>query len=180
MATWKVTTRELDGVKTRGIVLPNVVQEDFDHIPSAAYGSTRETDGKGVVISAEVPEDRFLPFDKPGKRLERKAIVTVKAHTPDGRFIQVPFEDQINNHIASPESGLGIQPYVRKGYTVYWDPATGKSLFCQTWGCHAEANYKLTGDGFCSEAHQMITRPPAQAGSFSLGATTSTRWAGQA
>lgn len=179
MATWKVTTQEIDGVKTRGIILPDVNQDDFDHPASAALGAVVTKASDGQIESVEIPEKRFIPFWKPGRRLETKAIVTVKAVTPDGRLIQIPLEDQINNHVASPETGLGLQGYIRKGFTVFWDPQTGQSAFCQTWGCYAEANYKDHG-GYCSEVHAGISKPKVNSQGFSMGATTSTRWAGSA
>lgn len=178
MATWKVVTREVDGEKRRGLILPNVDQTAFDFPPTAAYGSETTKDDSGRVLEVVIPEDRFVPFAKPGGRLETKALRMIKAHTPDGRLVQIPMEDQINNHIASPENGIGLQPYIRKGFLVYWDPQTGKTAFCQTWGCWAEAKYTKELNGFCSLQHNAITEPKVERGGFSMGATTSTRWAG--
>jgi hypothetical protein len=183
MAT-KPTTRTIDDQKVRGVVLPDVDTDAFNHIPSTAIGSVAvredESDVRSRIVDAEVPKGRFLPFDRPGRRIETKAIYTVKAHTPDGRLVQLPLEDQINNQIASPENFVGLQYYVRKGFEVFIDFATGKALFCPTWGCYAEWNDKY--HGFCSEAHQAVTKPEAgkEASGFSLGATTSARWSGRA
>ncbi len=175
MATWKVTTREIDGEKVRGIILPNVIKEDLDHIPSSAYGSIAIRDDEGRVVDANVPEDRFFPFAKAGARLETKKLVTVKGVSKGGVLNQYPFEDQINNHVQSPETGLGIQGHIRNGATIWWDPQTGNSLICMTWGCWAEAQHKKFGN-FCTAAHRSISLPEKQAAGFGAGATTSATW----
>lgn len=161
MATWKVITR--DG--QRGIVLPDVVREDLDRDPTAAFGSVVE-DGEWK----SVPKDRFVPFAKPGGRLEAKRMYTIKAHSPDGVLRQIPLEGQINNHTASPDTGLGLQLYIRRGYVVYWDPADHSTAFCPTWGCFAEANKKF--NNFCTPEHKEISQPEQDRQGFSLNPTT--------
>lgn len=174
MATWKVTTREIDGEKVRGIVLPNVDQSELDFKPSAAYGSEVVRDTDGTVLDVIVPEDRFVPFAKPGGRIDSKRLLTVKAHTPAGVLVQIPLEDQINNQIASPETALGLQPYIRKGFTVYYDPTDQSLAFCGARDCWAEPVKKLIH--FCSPAHKDLTRPSDDPGKFGEGATTSRIW----
>lgn len=165
MATWKVITR--DGV--RGVALPDLDLENLDRDPTSAYGSIIE---EGVWVS--VPTDRFVPFTKPGKKIEQKAIYTVKAVSPDGVLRQLPMEGQINNHVQSKATGLGLQPYVRKGYTIFWDPADGSTAFCPTWGCFAEPKKGL--NNFCSQEHKNITAPDTQRSTFSINPTTSSRY----
>jgi hypothetical protein len=144
----KVTTR--DGV--RGVIAPDVILDDIDHIPSSAYQAevTYEdpTDPKSRVVDAVVPTKRFVPFQKPGMRLENKALYTVKAFDPGGVLVQLPLEDQINNQIASPQDFVGLTHYERKEYTILFDRNKRKGLFCPTWGCYAEWDDKI--DGFCN------------------------------
>lgn len=166
MATWKVITR--DG--QRGIVLPDVDLEAMgDKDPTSAYGSIVED---GIWVS--VPTDRFVPFSKAGKKIEQKALYTVKAVSPDGVLRQLPMEGQINNHVQSKDTGLGLQPYIRKGFVVFWDPTDGRTAFCPTWGCFAEP-VKQFGN-FCSSEHKNITAPEQQRSTFSTNATTTQRY----
>lgn len=176
MATWKVSTKEIDGKKVRGIVLPDVDQESLDFKPSAAYGARAITDTDGTVLDVEVPKDRFVPFQEAGGRVATKRLFTVKAHTPAGVLVQIPMEDQINNHTQSPSTGLGLAPYIAKGFLVYWDPQDGSTAFCGTRDCYAEPAAKL--GNFCSPAHKEITRPQGDQSlsGFSQGATTSRLW----
>ncbi len=173
MATWKVTTREIDGEKVRGIVLPNVDRSELDFIPSAAYGSTPVYDSEGLLVDVEIPENRFVPFAKPGSRVASKRLFTVKAHAPNGALVQIPMEDQINNHTQSPSTGLGLAPYIRKGFTVYWDPTDGSTAFCGTRDCYAEP---AKGSNFCTAAHKQIAAPDGARDGFGEGATTSRIW----
>lgn len=163
MAAWKVVTKEIDGEKVRGIMLPAVDPDATNHEPTAMYGGTME--------------ERFMPFQPAGKRVEAKAIYTVKMLKLDGSVVQVGLEDQINNNVAAPSTFLGLHPYVRKGFTIFFDAGTGVGAFCPTWGCWAEWDKKADG-GYCSETHQKITvgdTGEAPAG-FGAGATTSRSW----
>jgi len=163
VATWKVTVR--DG--KRGIVLPDVNLDELNGDPTSAYGSIVE-DG----VWKSVPTDRFVPFDSPGKRIEQKSIFTVKAVSPDGVLRQLPMEGQINNHVQSKDTGLGLQPYIRKGYVVFWDPTDGSTAFCATWGCFAEPDRKKFAN-FCTQQHKNVTAPDTQRSTFSINPTTS-------
>jgi hypothetical protein len=165
VATWKVITR--DG--QRGIALPDVDLEQMVTDPTSAYGSIIED---GVWVG--VPTDRFVPFMKPATRIEKKALYTVKAVSPDGVLRQLPMEGQINNHVQSKDTGLGLQPYIRKGYVVFWDPTDGRTAFCPTWGCFAEPDKKF--GNFCSQAHKDVTQPDVQRSTFSINPTTSSTY----
>jgi len=171
----KVSTREIDGEKVRGIVLPDVDLDAIDFIPSAAYGAESEledpNDSKSRVVDATVPEKRFVPFHRPGLRVETKALYTVKAIDPGGVLVQLPMEDQINNHVASPDDFVGLTGFIRQGFTVLYDLQKGKGLYCPTWGCWAEWND--SNQGFCTGVHLEITKPNRKVTGFSEGATTS-------
>ncbi len=166
---YTVTTRD----KVRGILLP---PPNMDALPwgappsSAAYGAINVLADDGTVLSTEIPEERFLPFSKPGLRVASDQLVTVKAMGPAGNVAQLPMEKQINNHVASPEDYVGIRYYERKGFTVFFDYEKGKGAFCPTKNCHAEWNDKF--EGFCCAPHKAITQPNNSAGRFGEGATT--------
>lgn len=174
MATW---TNLKQGDK-EGILLPDIDRMNFPHEPTAAYGSTTKKARDGSNLDTDVPEKRFVPYAEPDARIEAKAIYTVKAMSPDGVLVQLPLEDQINNNVASPETFVGVQAYVRKGFTLFFDTATGKGAFCPTWGCWAKWN--ADNRGFCTPRHAQITRPEASQNGFSMAATTSARWSGSA
>jgi hypothetical protein len=167
MAGYKVTKD--------GVVLPPIDRERFP-LPSAAYLAETELDGDDRVVSVEIPEERIIPFDKPGKMVEHKRIYTVKGVKPDGTVVQMPLEDQINNNIASPENVVGLQFYVRKGFEAFYDFQTHQGVFCPTRDCWAKWNPKF--DGFCCENHKLITKPGDPARGFGPGSTTTTSMRG--
>lgn len=172
MKTWKVAKR--DGVE--GIILREIDRE-LKELPDSAFGTTTQHDEDGRVLSVDVPEERFLPFAKPGARVGAKQIYTVTAEKPDGTVIQIPLEDQINNNVASPENAIGLQLYIRKGFNVWFDMETGEQAHCPTWDCWAKYNKKF--DGYCSEAHREISKGETDevAGKgFSKGVTTTRGW----
>lgn len=177
----KPTTRTINDEKVRGIRLPKVDRTQFDHVPSAAYEAVATTedpdDPRSVVLDAEVPEDRFLPFQKPGGRVGSKAMYTVKAVDPTGVVVQLPLEDQINNNVSSPDTFLGLNPYAKRGFNILFDPSVGKGVFCPTADCWAE--WDDTYGGFCTEQHRRVTKPPNRETNLSQGATTSGVWAGR-
>lgn len=158
-----------------GITLPNVDREMYP-TPSAAFGAVVETDDDGRVLSVELPEDRFFPFAKPGGRVKHDVLYTVKAMKPSGVVVQLPLEDQINNHVASPENMVGIMPYVRKDFIMFWDMAKMKGDFCPTKDCFAKWNDEFAG--FCDPSHKQITAPRGESLGFGEGATTSKSYRG--
>ncbi len=162
MAKYKVTKD--------GVTLPNVDRERYPN-PSAAFGAVATLDDDKRVVSVELEEDRFFPFSKPALRVKHDVLYTVKAMKPTGVVVQLPLEDQINNQVASPENMVGVMPYVRKDYILFWDMATGKGVFCPTKDCFAKWNDKFAG--FCHPSHQAITKPEGNSLGFGEGATTS-------
>ena len=167
MAAYKVTKE--------GVTLPNIDREEFP-MPSAAFGAVVEVDKEGRVLSVELEEDRFFPFSKPGSRVKHDVLYTVKAMKPSGVVVQLPMEDQINNHVASPENLVGLAPYVRKDFILFWDTKKGKGVFCPTKDCFAKWDDKFTG--FCHPEHQAITAPVGETLGFGEGATTSRSYRG--
>ena len=163
MADYKVTKE--------GLILPNVDREEYP-TPSGAYGAEAVLDDDGRVVSVELAKDRLMPFAKPGKAVKHDVLYTVKAMKPSGAVVQLPLEDQINNQVASPENMVGVSPYVRKGYILFWDK--GKGVFCPTKDCFAKWDDKFTG--FCHPSHRAITAPEGDSKGFGEGATTSRTW----
>jgi hypothetical protein len=112
-----------------------------------------------------------LPFDKPGKSLPGKQLYTIKAIDPSGVLVQLPWENQINNNIASPGDALGLRFYERKGFTLLFDFKTETGTYCPTLDCWA-----AWGEfgGFCSALHRNITSPSAsrEGSIFEANATT--------
>lgn len=162
-------------VTKEGIILPNVDRELFP-TPSAAFGAVVKHDKDGRVLSVELEEDRLFPFHKPGGRVKHDVLYTVKAMKPSGAVVQLPLEDQINNHVASPENMVGIMPYVRKDFVMFWDMAKNKGEMCPTKDCWAKWNDKFTG--FCHPDHLAITSPQGNSLGFGEGATTSKSFRG--
>lgn len=154
-----------------GVTLPPVDRELFE-LPSSAYQAEVEHDKDDRVVSVELAEERFIPFEKPGKVVEHKRIYTIKGVKKDGTVLQMPLEDQINNNIASPENAVGLQFYVRKGIIPFFDFATMAGAFCPTRDCWAKWNNKF--EGFCCEQHKLITRPGDPTRGFGPGSTTTT------
>lgn len=154
----------------KGVVLPDVDLERYPE-PTTAYGAKVDLDEEGKVLSVKLPKERTLMFDKPGRRLETKRLVTIKAHHPNGSIQQLPLEGQINNQIASPSDFVGLRGHLRKGYVVFFDFDRGVPAFCKTWGCYAEAQIE-TG-GFCTPEHKNVTAPEEEAGQFGAASTGS-------
>lgn len=129
-----------------------------------------------------VDEDRLkkLHFTKPGARVASKKLFTVKAFNPNGTLIQLPFEAQIQNTAASSrEDAIGLRRYQSKGFQLLYDFDTGRTIYCATWDCWAQAR---PGNDFCSDGHQNQTMPRQEdtlsGGAFTPGATTKRVWNG--
>jgi len=165
----KISTRD----KVRGIIIP---EPNYDELAwgaepaGAAYGAISEFDADGELVSVTIPEERFVPFAKPGLRVEQHQLYTVKAMGPAGNLTQLPMEKQINNHVASPDDYVGIKYYERKGFVIFFDYAKARGVFCPTKNCWAEWNDKNAG--FCHPVHQKITKPDQGPGRFGADATT--------
>jgi hypothetical protein len=171
MKSWKTVKK--DGVEF--LVLPAIDRERHE-LPSTAYGAEVEHDKDGRPISVALPEDYAVPFAPAGKEVAFKRLYTIKAVKPDGTLVQIPFEDQINNNVASPENAIGLRGYQRKGFHILFDFETHEGAMCPTWDCWAKWDSKL--HGFCSEKHMAITKPKDDAAGsrFGQNATTSASW----
>jgi hypothetical protein len=169
MKTWK--TKKVDGAK--GVSLREIDRDRYP-LPQSAFGADVTLDDDKKAIAVEIPEERFMAFDKPGKRIAAKRLYTVKGEKPDGSVTQIPLEGQINNNLAAPDMFIGLQFYTRKGFNVFFDLETGVGAFCPTWDCWAEWNKDI--NGFCSEAHRNITKPEKAEGPFEAQSTTSAIW----
>ncbi len=158
------TTLTLDRVENPSVSAVGVEFDlDSDGRPNT---DTVRYPGEGDTIT--------LKFAEPGRPVEHKVIYTVKAISPDGVLVQLPLEEQINNHVASPEDFVGLRFYTRKGFTVLWDFEHRLGVYCPTRDCWAKWNDSF--DGACSPQHKAITIPTKEPGKFSDGATTSRSW----
>lgn len=169
----RTTGNEMKVTKT-GVTLDRV-----DNPQASTFGVEFDVDEDGKVIedSVRYPEDGDsieLKFAEPGARVEHKVIFTVKAINPHGVIVQLPLENQINNHVASPDDFVGLRFYTRKGFVLLWDFENARGVFCPTRDCHAAWNDEFSGT--CSPEHEAITVPKQTPGRFSDGATTSRSW----
>lgn len=142
---------------------------------SAAFGSKSKLDEDGRVLEVAWAQDgeevplEFQPPDSP----RVLPLYTVKAISPSGVLVQVPMEDQINNHGAAPEALPYLRTLERRGYTILMDMEEGRGVFCPAGDCWAAWDDQF--GGFCSPRHRRIANPIRSnpAGMFSQGATTS-------
>jgi hypothetical protein len=133
-----------------------------------------------------------LPFHAPALRVQRKALYTVKAVHRDGRLVQLPFEEQINNTGgADLMDAIGLRRYQRKGIAILIDWNTMVPIYCAAFDCWARSmvpalvsrfpqHAAAVNSGFCSHLHASWTLPnqfddagAIQAGLLSKGVTTS-------
>jgi hypothetical protein len=142
---------------------------------SAAFGAKVKLDRDGQVASVswqdtnqEIPVE-FLEPDTP----RVLPLYTVKAITPGGVLVQIPLEDQINNHGAAPDALPYLRTLQRRGYTILMDMEEGRGVFCPAGDCWAAWNDQF--GGFCSPRHRQIANPVKTnpAGMFTQGVTTS-------
>jgi len=127
---------------------------------------------------------RNLMFTEPGRNLPKKRLYTVKALHRDGRLVQLPFEQQIQNNAGGdPEDAIGLRRYQRKGIKLLIDFDTLIPVYCASWGCWAQAVSSGMFVGFCSERHARHTLPnrykdasAIASGIFGENATTSRTW----
>jgi hypothetical protein len=153
------------------------VDLDPDGFGPTAFSANLEGDIAGFVDQQEFSIDETratkLHFTAPGQRLPKKTLYTVKAFHKDGRLVQLPFEEQIQNTAGGdPQDALGLRRYQNKGMVVLIDWDTLIPIYCAAWDCWAKA----TNSGFCSSAHQSYTLPNANHGVE--GVTTSRVWNG--
>ena len=132
---------------------------------------------------------KFLAFDKPGRALPKdKRLYTVKALHKDGRFVDLPFEEQIQNTAGGDISdAIGLRRYLRKGMHIFIDWDTMITVYCAARGCTAQALQEGNYVNFCTRAHAEFTLPNAYKGGndggisqglMEQGVTTSRVWGG--
>lgn len=151
------------------------------YVPEGTPISAFSTE-QGFVIDPE--KVRVLHFQKPGRNLPKKRLYTVKAIHKDGRLVQLPFEQQIQNNAGGdPQDAIGLHRYERKGIHVLIDWNTLMPVYCAAWGCFAQATQTGAFTGFCTQRHAMHTMPnnykdagEITKGVFGEGATTSRTW----
>jgi hypothetical protein len=171
---------------------------DFEALYPTSYFAVIDKQGESLDdIEFHVDEDKLvgLAFAKPDLQIRSKSLYVVKGLQPDGRIIQIPFEDQINNTAAGDrEDALGLRRYERRGITLFWDWASFLPIYCAHIDCWARAMVPELGakypqhraaanTGFCSLRHQARTLPNmfdeagnVRQGLMSAGVTTSRLW----
>ena len=100
----------------------------------------------------------------------------------DGRLVQLPFEEQVNNTVAADMAdAIGLRRYSRKGIIVFRDYENAVPLYCPTEDCWAKANPKF--HHFCSVYHLSKTLPnqfddagEIRTGLMAQGVTTTRIW----
>lgn len=192
-----VGVRRRRGTSTKQDVQPSDIPypeevhgEDFDQYGPQGFGSSIPDDAERAPYSIDQefiidPEKvKTLHFDRPGRNLPKKRLYNIKGLHRDGRFVQLPFEEQIQNNAGGdPEDAIGLRRYQRKGIKLFIDMMTLVPLYCAAWDCWAQAEQEGQFVGFCSERHAKHTLPnqykDASAitrGIFGEGATTSRTW----
>lgn len=201
-------SEDLSASRTRGTrkgtrfgAAPSLVpwpELDFDFVAPTAYFAVVDalaefTDDVEFHLDAE--KLRGLPFTKPGGSIPNKPLYTIKAVHQDGRLVQLPFEDQINNQIAADTlDAVGLRKYLRKGVKILINWDTLVPVYCAAWDCWAPAitpenagEYpafrNAANTGFCSIAHASKTLPNMyddeggiRQGLMANGVTTSRIW----
>lgn len=164
--------------------------EDFEFYGPQGFGSSipDDADIEPYSIDQEFVIDpervKTLHFDRPGRNLPKKRLYNIKAIHKDGRLVQLPFEQQVQNNAGGdPEDAIGLRRYERKGIKLLIDMMTLVPVYCAAWDCWAQAEQEGPIVGFCSERHAKHTLPnqykDASAitrGIFGDGATTSRTW----
>lgn len=171
---------------------------DYDNFFPTAYAAVVEKLGETIDDTEfSLDEDKLvgLAFAKPNVSGGNRPLYVVKAITQDGRIVQLPFEDQINNTVAGDRSdAIGLRRYAREGFIVLIDWNTLVPLYCAALDCWARAmvpelegqypaHRGVTNSGFCSAKHRAGTMPfqftdagEIKQGLMSQGVTTSRVW----
>lgn len=164
--------------------------EDYELYGPQGFAAVFPDDVEMQTFSAEQefvidPERvRVLYFDKPGRNLPKKRLYNIKGIHRDGRLVQLPFEDQIQNNAGGdPEDGIGLRRYERKGITLLFDWDTFMPVYCGAWGCWAQAEQTGEHAAFCTMRHAKHTLPNQYKdaneigkGFFDSGVTTTRIW----
>lgn len=151
-------------------------------IPEGTDMSVHSFDQEFMIDEDKV---RVLYFQSPGRNLAKKRLYTVKAIHRDGRLVQLPFEEQIQNNAGGdPADAIGLHRYERKGIHILIDWPTLIPVYCASWGCFAAAAQNGNHVAFCSLRHAQHTLPNQHKGEggealslFSKDVTTSRVWA---
>lgn len=134
------------------IPAPEIANEDFG---PQAFAAVHSEDG---TFTIDPEKARWLHFTKGGQATPSRPSYTVKAMQPDGRFIQIPFEPQINNTAAGDkEDAVGLHRARRKGIHVFIDWDTLLPVYCPASDCWAKGDPKF--EGFCTASHANRTLP---------------------
>lgn len=171
---------------------------DYDNFFPTSYAAVVEKLGESIDDTEfSLDEDKLvgLAFAKPNASGGNRPLYVVKAITQDGRIVQLPFEDQINNTVAGDRSdAIGLRRYAREGFILLIDWNTLVPLYCAALDCWARsmvpelegqypAHRNATNSGFCSSKHRAGTMPfqftdagEIKQGLMSQGVTTSRVW----
>ena len=171
---------------------------DFEAIFPTSYFAVIDKLGETLEETEFHIDDEKLvgiAFSAPDGNIAVRSLYVVKAVQPDGRIIQIPFEEQINNTAAGDrEDALGLRRYERRGIALLWDWANFLPIFCAHVDCWARAmveelsakypqHRRAANTGFCSLRHQARTLPNMfddagniRQGLMSQGATTTRIW----
>jgi len=153
----------------------------FSKIPAGVETADYSVDQEFIVDEEALKTLKFLA---PGQNLPATArLYNVKGIHRDGRVVQLPFEDQINNTAGGdPEDAIGLRRYARKGIKVLIDWDTLLPIYCAAWECWAQADNNSNHPGFCSTRHAVHTLPNTYKDSGAMlskmfgDATTSRTW----
>ena len=185
----------VDGPSTDLIVSKIPYPEDIHGEDWALYGPQgfaavipegvdRETFSAEQQFVIDPERVKFLMFDKPGRNLPKKRLYNIKGIHRDGRFVQLAFEDQIQNNAGGdPEDAIGLRRYERKGITLLFDWELFCPVYCGAWGCWAQASQGGPFMAFCAMRHAEHTLPnkyknagEISQGLMESGVTTSRVW----
>jgi hypothetical protein len=157
----------------------DILNLDASQFGPAAFAAVVEADGVTGFIDSQIfsiDEERAtkLFFTAPGQSLPKKPIYMVKAFHKDGRLVQLPFEEQIQNTAGGDRmDALGLRRYQNAGMTILIDWNTLIPVYCAAFDCWAKA----TPSGFCCPEHRGSTLPGADSPALQ-GVTTSRVWNG--
>lgn len=171
---------------------------DFEALFPSSYFAVIDKQGETLDDTEfHIDEDKLvgLAFAAPNAPIGGSVLYVVKAIQPDGRIIQLPFEDQINNTAAGDrEDAIGLRKYERRGITLLWDWNEFLPIYCAHINCWARAmvpglvekypaHRGAVNSGFCSLRHQARTLPNMfdeagniRQGLMSQGVTTTRMW----
>lgn len=176
------------GLATSGIAVKSGVRSpelDPDVLGPASFAAVAQLpitgNSESQVFIIDADKMKYLHFTEPGLNLPKKRLYTVKAFSPSGTLVQLPFEPQIQNSAGGdPMDAIGLHRYARKGFKLLFNFETMQPVYCAAWGCWAQADGRT---GFCTTRHAAHTLPnrfkdagEIVQGLMSQGVTTSRIW----